>query len=249
MKKHELPWRLALPGELIYPNRVHVWRVYLDLAKIQRESLLGMLSADEVERAGSFHFERDQKCFIVARGMLRKILGQYLGKNPHKLRFEYTSHGKPVLAGKPSHDALRFNLSHSGSFALYAITRGRNIGIDLEYKNDDVAVEQIAQRFFSKGEISSLERIHENKRNEVFFQYWTRKEAFLKATGQGLSFPMERVDVSLISGLSLSPITLLGDKRESSRWYVQDLFPGGGYAAAIAVEGGHCDLSCWHYSP
>ena len=248
MNTDELQWRRAIPGELIYSNEVHVWRVFLDLTTLQSESLLGILSADELARAGRLRFERDQKRFIVARGILRKILGRYLGKNPHKLRFEYTSHGKPVLATNSGYDTLSFNLSHSDAFALYAVTRGRNIGIDIERVRDDVAVEQIAQRFFSQGEISSLERIHKNKRSEVFFQYWTRKEAFLKATGEGVSFPMEQCDVSLISGRVLSPITLLGDNRESSCWYGQDLFPGHGYAAAIAVEGGDWDLSCWHYS-
>ena len=212
------------------------------------KACLGILSTDELERAGRFRFERDQKRFIVARGILRKILGRYLEMNPHKLRFEYTSHGKPVLATNSGYDTLRFNLSHSGAFALYAVTRGRNIGIDIERVRDDIDVEQIARRYFSQGEISSLERIHKNKRSGVFFQYWTRKEAFIKATGEGISFPMEQCDVSLISGRGLSPITLPGDNRESSYWYGQDLFPGRGYAAAIAVDGGDWDLSCWHYS-
>jgi 4'-phosphopantetheinyl transferase len=122
--------------------------------------------------------------------------------------------------------------------ALYAVTRGRNIGIDIERVRDDVAVEQIAQKFFSQDEISSLERSHKRKRNELFFKYWTRKEAYLKALGEGISFPMEQFDVSLISERVLSPVIFSGDKTESSRWYVQDLFPGCGYAAAIAVERG-----------
>jgi 4'-phosphopantetheinyl transferase len=248
MNKYEPQWRRAIPGEPVYSDQVQVWRVFLDLTELQRESLLGILSADELARADRFRFEKDKRRFIAARGMLRQILGRYLRMNPHKLRFEYTAHGKPVLAAEPGCEAFRFNLSHSGGFALYAVARGRDIGIDIERIRDDVAVGQIARQFFSPGEISSLERLHENKRKEVFFQYWTRKEAFLKATGKGISFPMQQVDVSLISGRVLSPITLLGDKRESSRWYVRDLFPGRGYAAAIAVEGGDCELSCWHYS-
>ncbi len=245
---NETQWHRALPEECTLSNEVHVWRVFLDLDTLQTESLLGTLSADEVKRAGRFRFERDQKRFITARGMLRQILGCYLGTSPHKLRFEYTPLGKPMLAANSGSDTLCFNMSHADAFAVYAITRDRSIGIDIERKSDDIAIKQIVQRFFSQGEISSLERIHENMRNEVFFQYWTRKEAFLKATGDGMSFPMEQFDVSLINGRGWLPVTLMGDKRGSGRWYVQDLFPGHGYAAAIAVEGGQLNLSWWHYS-
>jgi 4'-phosphopantetheinyl transferase len=248
MTKFKLHWQQAIPGAKIHSNQVQVWCVSLDLSDRQRERMLGMLSADEVARAGRFHFEKDLNRFIAARGILRNILGLYLGEKPHRLRFEYTPHGKPVLGTESGYDALRFNLSHSDSFALYAITRGRNIGIDIERIRYDIAVDQIVRRFFSPDEISSLEGIHDEKRYEVFFQYWTRKEAFLKAMGEGLSFPMEQCDVSLISGMLFSPVTLPGDKREGSCWYVQDLFPGTGYAAAIAIEGGDCELSCCHYS-
>lgn len=248
MNTDELQWCRTIPRELIYPNEVHVWRVFLDLTPLEIESLLEILSADELERVGRLRFERDQKRFIVARGILRKILGRYVKINPRNLCFEYTAHGKPVLATNAGYDTLRFNLSHSDAFALYAVTRDRNIGIDIERVRYDIDVEQIARGYFSQDEIRSLKRIHKNKRCEVFFKYWTRKEAFIKATGQGISFPMEQCDVSLISGGGLSPITLPNDNREDPCWYGQDLFPGPGYAAAIAVEGGDWDLSCWQYS-
>jgi 4'-phosphopantetheinyl transferase len=238
MNTDELQGCRALPWEMICSNEVHVWRELLDLTSLQSKRLLGILSADELLRAGRFRFERDQKRFIAARGILRMILGRYLGESPHKIHFEYTSKGKPVLANNPGYDTLHFNLSHSDALALYAVTRGRNIGIDIERVRDDVAVEQIAQKFFSQDEISSLERIHKHKRNELFFKYWTRKEAYLKAMGEGISFPMEQIDVSLISERVLSPVIFPGDKTGSPRWFVQDLFPGRGYAAAIAVERG-----------
>ena len=247
MNKYESQWRMATLGELIYPNQVHVWRAYLDVPKMQRESLQRILSADELQRAGRFHFERDQNRFITARGILRHILGSYLRKNPYNVRFEYTAKGKPILAMAYEPGILSFNLSHSNAFALYAVTLHRNIGIDIEHISENVAIWEIARRFFSQAETSSLERIHKNKVHELFFQYWTRKEAFLKARGEGISFSMEKIDVSLIKGRILSPITLPGDESESMRWYIQDLFPGCGYAAAIAVEGGGCDLSFLHY--
>jgi len=248
MNTDELQWRHAVPRELINSNEVHVWRVFLDVTTVELESLLGFLSVDEVARAGRFHFERDQKRFIAARGILRKILGSYLNKRPEKICFEYSSHGKPMLAHNPGDDNICFNLSHSGAFALYAVTLRKKIGIDIESIRDNVSVEQVAQQFFSQNEIRSLEKIDINKRSELFFQYWTRKEAFLKARGEGISFPMEQCDISLINGRVLSPVTAQDNNREVSRLYVQDLFPGNGYAAAIAIEGGDWNISCLHYS-
>jgi len=249
MKSDELKWRHAVPGKLINSNQVHVWRVLLDVTTVEFESLLGFLSVDELARAGRFHFERDQKRFIVARGILRKILGSYLNKHPGKICFEYSPHGKPMLADDPGDENICFNLSHSGAFALYAITPRKKIGIDIESIRDDISVRQVAQQFFSQNEISSLEKIDINKRSRLFFQYWTRKEAFLKASGEGISFPMEQCDVSLINGKGLSPITVQDNNSEISSLYVQDLFPCNGYAAAIAIEGGDWNISCLHYSP
>jgi 4'-phosphopantetheinyl transferase len=248
MNTDELQWRQAAPGELINSNEVHVWRVFLDVPTVEFESLLGFLSVDELARAERFHFERDQKRFIAARGILRKILGNYLNKHPGKICFEYSSHGKPMLAHNHGDDNLCFNLSHSCAFALYAVTLSKNIGIDIESIRDNVSIEQVAQQFFSQNEISSLEKIDINKRSGLFFQYWTRKEAFLKARGEGISFPMEQCDVSLISGSVLSPVTLQDNNSKTSSLYVQDLFPGNGYAAAIAIEDSDCNISCLHYS-
>jgi 4'-phosphopantetheinyl transferase len=247
MNRHESQWRRSIPAELISSNEVHIWRAYLDLSRAQCESLLAILSVDELERASRFRFEKDQKRFIVARGMLRKILGHYLRKDPVQLRFDYAFHGKPVLATNAGYDHLDFNLSHSNAFAIYALTRGRNVGVDIECISEDVAIGQIAQRFFSPEEISSLASMDKARRSEVFFQYWARKEALLKAMGAGISFPMEQCDVSLLNGKFLSQIKLLGDHRACSYWYGQDLFPGNGYAAAIVVEGSDCNLSCWDY--
>ncbi len=246
MKTTEQQWLRAVPRGLNTTDEIHIWRAFLDLSSFETEYLFGNLSADEIERANRFRFEKDKNRFIVARGILRRILGGYLGKDPHKIRFEYTSYNKPFLATKS--DNIHFNLSHSEAFALYAITPRQNIGIDIEYIRHDVAVLEIASRFFSQNEISSLDKISEDKQHNVFFQFWTRKESFLKAKGEGISFPMEKVDVSFINGKGLSHVTLLDEEKESMRWYVQDLFPGPGYVAAIAVEGSNHNLSCFDYA-
>ncbi len=249
MSIDESQLRHAVPGKLISLSEVHVWRVFLDVTTVEFENLLGFLSVDELARSGRFHFERDQKRFISARGMLRKILGSYLNKHPGKICFVYSSHGKPMLTDNPGDDSICFNLSHSGAFALYAITLRKKIGIDIESIRDDVSVGQVAQQFYSKNEVSSLEKIDINKRPGLFFKYWTRKEAFLKALGKGISFPMEHCDVSLINGSILSPVTVRDNNSVISNLYVQDLFPGNGYAAAIAIEGCDVNISCLHYSP
>ena len=248
MNSDQLIWRQSVPGEMVSSNEVHVWRANLDFSSLQIENPEGILSADELARAGKFHFERDQMRFIAARGILRTILGHYLGKKPNKICFEYTSFGKPVLATIPGNDAISFNVSHSGEIALYAITSCRKVGIDVERIRENVDLWPIANRFFSYDEISSLERIDKKNQCEGFFQYWVRKEAFIKAMGEGISFPMEQCDVSSIKGKIWTPIKLSVENREPSRWYAQDLFPGDGYTAAIAIEGGDLNLSCWHYS-
>lgn len=235
-------WKQATPGELICLNQVHVWRACIDLPEVEMQKLLQILSADEVEKANLFHFEKDKNRFIAARGILREIIAGYSGISPHILRFKYTPKGKPELATNTDADALKFNLSHSGSFALYAFSLHQNIGIDIECIRHEVAAQQIAQKFFSKNEIRLLENIDKNKFHEVFFQYWTRKEALLKANGEGISFPMEQVDVSLIDGSGLSMVTLPGDGKENINLHAQDLFPGAGYAAALAVENGRSEI-------
>ena len=248
MNSEKFQWSQAVPGKFINSDEIHVWRVFLDVTTDEFEKLRESLSVDESARAERFHFEKDRNHFIAARGTLRKIVGSYLNKRPGKICFEYGPHGKPMLAHVAGDDGIFFNLSHSGSLALCAVTLRKKIGIDIENIRDYINVRQVAGQFFSQNEISSLEKIDINKRSELFFQYWTRKEAFLKATGEGISFPMDQCDVSLISGGVWSPVIVQDNNRKISSLYVQDLFPGNGYAAAIAVEGGDCNISCWHFS-
>ena len=249
MNTYGLEWHRAIPEKLMSPNDVHVWRVFLDSPKLEKQSLLAILSIDELERVRRFHFEKDKKRFIVSRGILRNILSHYQGISPQKILFEYTPYGKPVFASKSGEATHCFNLSHSGEFALYAVSPERRVGIDIERVRDDVSVDQISQKFYCHDEIIALEQIPKTDRTELFFQYWTRKEALLKAAGEGISFPMEQCDVSLIGAGVLSPIRLpCNTNEEGSRWYVKDLSPGHGYVAAIAVDGGDCNISCWHPS-
>ncbi|HEU4904397.1 MAG TPA: 4'-phosphopantetheinyl transferase superfamily protein [Flavisolibacter sp.] len=248
MTQNHPQWQRIIPEPLVSSDQVHVWRIFLDVNVHEIESLLGHLSADEVSRASRFRFEKDKIRFIAAHGILRRILGHYLQQYPQKIRFAYAPNGKPILADGLNATTLSFNLSHSGGFALCAITLHRKVGVDIEFIRHDVAVEQIARRFFSQSEVRSLESMQKHELYETFYRYWTRKEAFLKATGDGLSLPMEKIDVSAISGKTLSPATLLRNEKENVRWYVQDLFPGEGYTGAIAVEAACCRLTYLQYS-
>ncbi len=228
-------------------DEVHVWRAFLDLATEQVEDLYRSLTPDEQERAGRFRFQRDREHFIVARGVLRAILGRYLKVEPGQLHFRYSPYGKPALTGESGGETLRFNLSHSYGLALYAVARSREIGVDLEHIRADLASERMAEQFFSAREIAALRALPANVQTEAFFNCWTRKEAYVKARGKGLSLPLHQFDVSLAPGEPATLVSTRGDPLEASRWSLQALYPGPGYAATLAVEGHSWRLRCWQW--
>ena len=146
------------------------------------------MSSEEHERAHRFHFEADRKRGVLARGLLRLLLGRCLGQRPEQVHFKYNELDKPILAGG-LHPAVQFNVSHSGDLVLIALSRGRAVGVDVEYMRMDLAMEEIAARFFSAAECSALATVTPALRSSAFFACWTRKEAYLKARGDGLSLP------------------------------------------------------------
>ena len=225
-----------------------MWQAGLDLAPGRVEDLRCALTADERERAQRFHFDRDRDRFIVAHGVLRDILGRYLGLGPGELRFRYSPYGKPALARKLDGEGIRFNLAHSDGLALYAVARGREVGIDVEYVREDLAHERIAEAFFSPQEVGVLRSIPRDRRKEAFFNCWTRKEAYVKARGEGLSLPLDQFEVSLAPGDPAALVSTCGDPQEASLWSLQEISPGPGYVAALAVEGRSWQLRCWQWS-
>jgi 4'-phosphopantetheinyl transferase len=238
-------WELP-PADLSFSSaEIHVWRVSLAPTGARLRSLRPLLDADERRRADSFCFETDRDHFVIARGVLRVLLGRYLNREPSALRFSYGSHGKPALADKPGREALRFNVSHSHGLALVAVTLGREIGVDLEWIRADLDLEGIAKRFFSPGEVAMLRALAPNVQTEAFFACWTRKEAYIKARGEGLSLPLDQFDVSLVPGEPAVRLTIRGAPSEASRWSLRELAPEAGYAAAVAAEGHGGRLACW----
>jgi len=243
----ENSWRLPPENLILSRDEVHVWRAHLGLSRSRIQSLYQILSLDEQARARRFHFRRDHDHFIAARGLLRSILGRYLKREPGGLRFCYSTHGKPRLSEQPDEDILNFNLSHSHGLALFAITRGRELGVDLEYVQAGLVDEEIAERFFCPGEISTLRALPKNVQPQAFYACWTRKEAYIKAKGEGLSMPLDQFEVSLSPGY---PATLLWtnvDQEEASRWELKELSPGSGCVAALCVQGHDWRLKCWHW--
>jgi 4'-phosphopantetheinyl transferase len=241
------PSRWTPPPERLrlVDDDVHVWLADLRQPPSRIESLSHLLSPDELKRAEGFYFERQREAFIIARGLLKTTLASYTGAHPRDLNFAYSPYGKPSLSGACGDDDIRFNLSHSHGLALYAVARGREVGVDLEYCRRRVAFREIAERFFSPREVETFRRLPEHLRREAFFNCWTRKEAFIKAVGEGLSFPLDALDVSLTPG---EPAALLGVRdtgRQAAHWALRELQPAPGYVGAVAAEGPSWQLRCW----
>ncbi|MBI4322078.1 MAG: 4'-phosphopantetheinyl transferase superfamily protein [Chloroflexi bacterium] len=218
------------------PVTLHGRRADLNLPAAMVEGLSSTLATDEITRAARFHFERHRDRFVVARGLLRAILGRYLCVEPDQVRFRYGANGKPALADEFD-SRLHFNLAHSGWLALYAITWNREIGIDLECVRSEVSYEDIAGTFFSSGEASALHKLPAADRSRAFLACWTRKEAYAKAKGVGLGLPLSRCEVSLVPGAPAVLLNTWPDPLDGSRYFIVDLDPGPGYVAALAVEG------------
>jgi len=225
-------------------DEVHVWWAALDIEASHLRSLQQTLAEEEQARAERFYVPRDRACFIAARGLLRTILGRYLGVAPGGLRFSYNPFGKPALAAAPGQAALRFNLSHSHGLAVYAVTRNREVGVDLERVRADFAWEPLLEQALSAREQAVLRALPTPLKQAAFFAGWTRKEAYLKARGEGLRLPLPQIEVSLAPGEPATLLSSAGDLAEARRWSLWELRPGPGYAAALAVEGHSSRLNC-----
>jgi 4'-phosphopantetheinyl transferase len=222
---------------LLKSDDVHVWRANLDQEPATIQALSGLLAPDERQRADRYYFQKDRDHFVVARGVLRLIFSRYLDISPDRIRFSYNQYGKPALDSCTGDAGLRFNLSHSHGLALYAFTRGREIGLDIEFIREDFASLKIAESFFSPKEVEMLMALPSELQSSAFYNCWTRKEAYIKALGEGLSHPLHRFTVSLIAGEPVALLSTDDDPQESSRWSLMELTPGPGYVAALAVTG------------
>ena len=229
-------------------GEIHVWRVSLDQTESCLQSLQQTLSADERTKADGFRFPKDRSQFIVSRGALRAILSRYLNISSHILRFDYNPYGKPSLIVTQGGNTLRFNLSHSRGMALIAITKNRDIGVDIEGINPNFSCLEIAEKFFSPLENAVLRSLPEHLQATAFFTCWTRKEAYIKAVGKGLSIPLNQFDVSLAPGEPAALLNVEENPEEASKWSLIELFPSSDMVAAVAVAGDCWKLHCWEWT-
>jgi 4'-phosphopantetheinyl transferase len=212
-----------------------VWRAPLEQPEDVQETFLRMLDLDERKRADRFHFEKHRRRFIVGRGFLRLLLGRYLEIPPEDVRFAYGPYGKPSLGSEHGASRLRFNASHSHELAVYGFVQDHEIGVDVEYSQAEFAGEDIARHFFSAYEIEKLMALPEAERAPAFFRCWTRKEAYIKAFGSGLSHPLDQFDVTLAPHERAALIRDYRDEQATSRWSMFNLELEG-YAGAVVVE-------------
>lgn len=221
-------WQKAPAGTQLPAGDVHLWLAQCDLPPEEVARLGQWLATDEKERANRFYFEQDRQRYIAGRGRLRQLLGQYLGMEPGRITFDYGPHGKPYLPNTP----LRFNLAHSHQLALLAFSWGRELGVDLEYIRPLPDAHQLVSRFFAPNEIQAWRQGTPAGQQAAFFAIWTAKEAYLKATGQGLAIPLDSFEVSLEQGGTLYT------PHQPTRWSLFPLPAPPTYAAALVAERG-----------
>jgi 4'-phosphopantetheinyl transferase len=233
------------------PGEVHVWCVRLDVPRETLARLYATLAVDERHRSARLRFRCDRWRFIVAHGTLREVLGHYLGIEPGRVSYVYQACGKPELS--PSFGGrLKFNLSHSAGLALIAIAAGSNVGVDLEYTPTELDCATVARHFFSAAEVDELDALPDHRYVEAFLACWTKKEAYVKACGRGLTIPLKSFTVPLTTDPARGPSILQFGPNgvdRARRWSIHTLRSAPGYIGALAIEGCGWRLSQWQWAP
>lgn len=240
---HTPPTNLSLP-----PNEVHVWRVDLEAPSEVIQRCETILSPSERARAHRYVFERDRRRWTIARAALRHLLSRYLNTEPTLFEFDLNQFGKPSLAAPYKDTNIQFNLSHSAEIALYAFTRNRLVGVDVEYMRTDLDYDGMARHSFSVQEQHILRNLIGEGKRLAFFRGWTCKEAYAKALGKGFSQAFDQFTVSLLPSQPFALLRQNEDERELTRWSFLGLDVGSGYAGALVVEGRGCQVKCWMLS-
>ena len=221
---------------------VDVWCITLDLASEQVNKLLACLSTQEHEHSKQISGKLHRNRYIAAHVMMRHTLAAYLGLEPADIQIECGSKGKPFLSGDSAHAGLHFNLSHSDNMALLAISQAP-VGIDIERVRKDRNLEKVAKRFFSPAEQSALQQLAEKDKLRALFACWTRKEAYIKATGTGLTIPLKSFSVTFAP--SQEPFIQTNESNRQPDYILKHLEPAPGFIGALAVKSSNCRLQCW----
>lgn len=235
--------------EQLAQNEVHIWRVHLVATETKSHSFRNTLSPDELQRADRFHFERDRSRFIIAHAAMREILGSYVNAAPESVAFSYGAKGKPELSLKFAQSAIRFNLSHSRECALLAVAKDLALGVDVEFINPEFTTNEIGARYFSAQEVSILLGLSPAERTDAFFSCWTRKEAYIKAIGEGFSVSLDSFDVAFGPGVPPALLRVPRFPSEVSRWSMYDIAVCRGYAGALVIEGKKHLLRHFNWEP
>ncbi len=242
------PAPLPFPAQSPSPppaDEVHVWAAWLAPPPAALAEFGASLSSAEAERAARFRFERDRDRFVAGRGLLRRLLGRYLQTDPQAVEFTYSAEGKPALAGAFAASGLHFNLAHSEGLALLAVTRAGPVGIDVERIRALSDAAELVSRFFSARESAAFRLLPEDQKPAAFFSLWTRKEAWLKATGEGLAHLLARVEVSFLPGESARWLSLPERQAHDADWMLHELEPAPNFTGALAVAAPRPRLRCW----
>jgi 4'-phosphopantetheinyl transferase len=241
-------WHRPPASLILNHGDVHVWRIPLDVKQDIVVDLMPLLSDEENARAQQILCEEAGRRFVAAHGALRRILSRYLDERPEQIRFVTGAQGKPHLASRADAPTLCFSLSHSGECALVAVTKDRDVGVDIERIRPVSAWCEIAARYFSKREREALWSLSNDRALEAFFQGWTRKEAYSKALGQGVSQLWRQFSVSLTPGAVTELLSANLEVGEDAQFTLCPLAPDSGYVAAVAAQGVKWHLSCWQWS-
>jgi 4'-phosphopantetheinyl transferase len=247
---HPTPaWPIPERSPRLGRTDVHLWRCWLDQSPDRLDALSAVLSSEERARAERPFHQRGRRYAVVARGFLRRVLAGYLGTAAEKLALVYGEHGKPALDEVARLADVRFNLSHSGDIAILAVARGRDLGADVERLRPVPEHARIAARFFSRVENAALGSQWATDPVRGFFTCWTRKEAYIKAIGHGLSHPLDGFDVSIAPDEPARLLRVERDPTEVTRWTFDTFEPAPGYLGAVAVEGTGWRLIRWSFEP
>jgi 4'-phosphopantetheinyl transferase len=247
MSDCEIHWPLPPNNCALAATEVHVWAACLDQPAARLAMLKRTPAADERERAHRFHSELDRNRFIAGRGLLRAVLGRYLQTDASQVVFNYGPNGKPLLPTAPAGGTLHFNLGHSDGLALIAVTRHCPVGVDIERIRPLSETGEIAGHFFSPPEAGALEAVPRSQRTEAFFSLWTRKEAWLKALGEGITGALGTVEIPSLPASHGQLIEFRGPPEATAGWRLYELSPAAGFKAALATRAEGVRLSCWRW--
>jgi 4'-phosphopantetheinyl transferase len=228
-------------------EHLHLWLINVDDHDACLSHYFKLLTIDEYVRANRFKFDKDRNCFVISRACLKILLSRYLNCAVCEISFRNNQYGKPAVVLSGCETSIRFNLSHSHCHTLIAIVRDLDVGVDIEYMRENPMMREIVARCFSENECEEFKRLPETQKLQGFYNIWTRKEAFTKAVGKGILYPLNKFEVSLDPQKKAQIITINGDNDEAKFWHLHGFTPEAQYCAAVSWKGLRKDLTFYRF--